>query len=315
MMSNNVRFLRWLSQIVFEFIVVTNSTTVAAYKNNVEQLQRLATASSLSYLEMTTNMKKSPYFDPRNLIPLSQVVDPATESGATIFLDKGDDHENPSLVIACRGSANLKNFATNLNLKLVPSNELPGSPENGNVHNGFQQAASGLWKYLAPELDAALLKTQAAAKKTELGNEISQTPIVFTGHSLGAATALLCAVLHTKRSDEDETPRRLSEVVTFGGPLLCDKNLAKYITEKALEHCQITHLIHNADPILANNKPLWDQLGFVNTGTELHCDPYGPTVYDENELSSLPNNGKKLAWNVLDHCNYLGVFMGPRLFV
>eukprot|EP00547_Thalassionema_nitzschioides_P003512 CAMPEP_0194204570 /NCGR_PEP_ID=MMETSP0156-20130528/4053_1 /TAXON_ID=33649 /ORGANISM="Thalassionema nitzschioides, Strain L26-B" /LENGTH=260 /DNA_ID=CAMNT_0038930615 /DNA_START=126 /DNA_END=908 /DNA_ORIENTATION=+ len=259
-------------------------------------------------------MEKSPYFAQSNFSPLSQVVDPATESGATIFLDQNDDDESaPSLVVACRGSANLKNFATNLNFKLVPSNKLPGSPQNGNVHNGFQQAASGLWEYLAPELDAALRKMLESREKNKPGTKIAHIPITFTGHSLGAATALLCAVLHAQRSEEDQVPQRVSDVTTFGGPLLCDATLAEYITEQALRHCKITHLVHSADPVLANNKPLWDQLGFVNTGTELQCDPYSTTVYNKSEPSSLLSDGKKVAWNILDHCNYLGVFMGPRL--
>mmetsp|Transcript_27960 Transcript_27960/g.31968 ORF Transcript_27960/g.31968 Transcript_27960/m.31968 type:complete len:332 (+) Transcript_27960:116-1111(+) len=292
----------------------------------IAQLQRLVTASSLSYLELATKMRTSPYFATSGLSPISQVVDPKTQSGATIFLEKYEDKNtdesssNPStrIVVACRGSANIKNFATNLRLNLVPSKDIIGSPPDGKVHSGFQEAASGLWKCLAPELDIALEKIEANTKN-ESKKGMFPIPIIFTGHSLGGATALLSSVLCTEyyksryinsgeNIDNDTMMTTVSDVITFGGPLLCDEILARYINEEGLKGCNIMHLVHNADQILAQNKPVWDQLGFVNTGIELQCDPFAPIIYDDND--TVPS---RIPWNILDHCKYLGTFVGPRL--
>jgi hypothetical protein len=57
---------------------------------------------------------------------------------------------------------------------------------------------------------------------------------------------------------------------------------------------------------LANNQQLWDALGFENVGVELECDPNSPVVYNEER-------GGGFAWNILDHCYYLGYYVGPRI--
>ena len=220
--------------------------------------------------------------------------------------------------MACRGSANLKNFATNLRFNLVPADGLSiDVPNDGLVHEGFQEASLGLWRELAPKLDEY---------------EVGGKDVVFTGHSLGggknlllarfmffvsivslmplnytyifyAATALLCSVHYNASTHNKPKP----SVVSFGGPKLCNSPLALHLRNAALQNCNILHLVHGKDPILANNQQLWDSLGFENVGVEVECDPNSPLVYDEKP------DGKSFAWNILDHCNYLGVFVGPRI--
>ena len=67
------------------------------------------------------------------------------------------------------------------------------------MHAGFQEAAQGLWELLAPELRALERKGETSA-------------VAFTGHSLGGATAQLCALAAGKE--------RVAQLVTFGGPLI-----------------------------------------------------------------------------------------------
>ena len=253
-------------------------------------LQRLAQASSLSYLSID-KMVSSPYYEPCKLEPIQQVIDPESESGATIFrvLDDSDSNGKQKLVVAMRGSANPKNFGTNLKFNLVPANRLSQNfiPEDALVHDGFQTASVGLWKVLSQPLATQLRDT---------------TDIVFTGHSLGAATALLCAT-HYKSSFNGPLP----SIITFGGPKLCNSALARHLRNEALGGSNILHLVHYKDPVLANNAKLWDSLGFEDVGIELQCDPYSPKVLSEGESSA-----GGFAWNILDHCQYMGVFVGPR---
>ena len=98
-----------------------------------------------------------------------------------------------------------------------------------------------------------------------------------------------------------------SSIVTFGGPKLCNAPLAQYLRTTALQDSTVQHLVHDRDPILANNQQLWDTFGFENVGEEIECDPNSPIVYEETQQKG------NFAWNILDHCNYLGVFVGPRL--
>ncbi|CAM9641110.1 unnamed protein product, partial [Heterosigma akashiwo] len=256
-------------------------------------LQRLAKASSLSYLSLE-KMRLSPYFQSSQLDPLVQVVDPISESGATIFV------ENNRVVVACRGSANPKNFVTNLRFKLVPAT-LPVQelPVDSLVHEGFQQASQGLWQQLEPKL------------MDILSSQNTYQEITFTGHSLGGATALLCSV-HYMASALEQQPASPS-IVTFAGPRLCNSVLARHLRQSVLSDCDILHLAHDKDPVLANNKVLWDTLDFEHVGVELQCDPNTPNVYyDEIEQQGSTVLGG-VAWNIVDHCNYLGIFVGPRI--
>ena len=136
--------------------------------------------------------------------------------------------------------------------------------------------------------------------------------LVFTGHSLGAATALLCAVHYS--AGRSDTKYFSPKVITFGGPKLCNGALARYVRNECLLGSDILHLVHDKDPVLANNQKLWNQLGFENVGVELQCEPKSPVVYanggDQNKKRSLFGS---FAWNIVDHCNYMGVFVGPRL--
>ena len=291
-------------------------------------LHRLAMASSLSYLSVE-KIKQSPYYNECKLEPITQVVDPTSESGATIFRvidnssNDNNNREHQQLVVACRGSANPKNFGTNLKFNLVPATRLSQNyiPDNALVHEGFQSAAVGLWKELAQPLMKEMEKT-------------SSSSITFTGHSLGAATSLLTAVHYQASNSGDRGP--LPDIVTFGGPKLCNSELARHLRNNALSKCNILHLVHSSDPILANNQKLWNELGFENVGIELQCDPNKPIVYYRED--DAPRKGG-IAWNIVDHCKYMvryillcviclyccfvvkyltllkcqGVFVGPRL--
>lgn len=254
------------------------------------------------------------------------MVDAESESGATIFRalpkniddNDNDDHKSNTqkIIVACRGSANPKNFGTNLKFNLVPANRLSQNdiPEDALVHDGFQSASVGLWKELSQPLEKLL-------------NGDDDTEIVFTGHSLGAATALLCAThynashknqhLSSSSSSSSISPPSTPppSIITFGGPKLCNSILARHLRNDALEGWNILHLVHSKDPVLANNQMLWEKLGFEDVGIELECDPNSPVVFDAED-GKVPEKSLfgGFAWNIVDHCKYMGVFVGPRAF-
>ncbi len=260
-------------------------------------IQRYAHASSLSYLSLE-KMQTSEYLSLSRLEPLLQVIDPESESGATVFRDNSNNNIK-KLIVACRGSANPKNFGTNLKFKLTPATKLSQpTPAGAMVHEGFQDASLGLWKELAQPLLSRI-------KEEEDVNEI-----IFTGHSLGAANALLTSV-HYRTSVPSSSSLSRPSIITFGGPKLCNSILARFIRNDALEDCSILHLVHDKDPVLANNQKLWKDLGFVDVGIELECDPNSPAVHTQAEEKP-KSFFSSFAWNILDHCNYMGIYIGPR---
>lgn len=299
-MNCNMRLPRMSASIslVIALICSVQLTGASAFSGYSEStLQRLAQASSLSYLSID-KMTSSPYYETCKLEPIAQVIDSESESGATIFRASNESNNSGAqqkLVVACRGSANPKNFATNLKFNLVPATRLSQNfiPENALVHDGFQTASVGLWKELSQSLEKLVTP---------------ESEVVFTGHSLGAATALLCAT-HYKASYKGPSP----SIITFGGPKLCNSVLARHLRNEALEGCDILHLVHSSDPVLVNNQKLWDSLGFENVGIELECDPHSPMVFSAGEKLPKKSPFGNFAWNIVDHCKYMGVFVGPRI--
>ena len=61
----------------------------------------------------------------------------------------------------------------------------------------------------------------------------------------------------------------MSELVTFAGPRIGDSAFAASF-DRALGE-QTVHLVHDLDPVLAQNQPLWNALGFVPTGQLVRC--------------------------------------------
>lgn len=291
---------------------------------NMNILNDLVVASSLSYLSSavevsgdgsissSSKMEASPYFS-KNLKPLTQVVDPKTESGATVFEytsnDDGDD--DTVILVACRGSATPINFSTNLRFKLVPLEDEPDSAFL--VHEGFQDAIEGLWELLGPKLEALGSRLENNNNNSDRYSPYNR--VVFTGHSLGAANALLCAIKYQSgRTKGKSIP--LAGVVTFGGPRLVNRALADHWNTGLLDSNSVVvrNYVHDKDPILRQNGPLWDSLGFGIVGSEVPCEPYEPVAYhSEQQKQEKANANLPLAWNILDHCNYLGIFVGPRL--
>jgi len=280
-------------------------------------LEHLVVASSLSYLSSSDGtMQASPYFPSATqqssqplLEPLVQVIDPKSESGVTVFRsglvfddNRNDEATTTTLVVAFRGSATPINFSTNLKFRLVPLKEnikASGGSEAKTVHEGFQDSSEGLWKLLEPELDAI-------AKRSD-----DPVRMVFTGHSLGAANALLCAARHQSRPDND--PSALSGVVTFGGPRLVSAALAEDWNASLFGRAVVENYVHYRDPILRQNGPLWEALGFGILGREVLCEHDRPVVYPDADPSGAADANLPVAWNILDHCKYLGMFVGPRL--
>jgi triacylglycerol lipase len=99
------------------------------------------------------------------------------------------------------------------------------------VHRGFQRALDAVW----PAIAAALPM---------------DCPLFFTGHSLGAALALLAATRHAPRA-----------VYTFGAPRVGDEGFVHL-----LQHVPVHRVVHG-DDIVSAVPP--STLGFRHAGTEV----------------------------------------------
>ena len=114
---------------------------------------------------------------------------------------------------------------------------------------------------------------------------------MFVGHSYGGGTSTMCALMHP-----------VCELVTFAGPRVGDVGFANSFN--GVLGTRTTHLVHDLDPVLAQNQPLWDVLGFVHTGMVVRCSASEPRLLREGEqVAGLP-------LNFADHARYLGTTLG-----
>lgn len=206
----------------------------------------------------------------RRLAPTSRFAEQVNveelSASCTLFNMVDED----GVVVAFRGSTALRNYQSMFNL--LPSPSRLGGP--GKIHRGYQEIALQLYSKLSPALERR-----------------SATRTVFVGHSYGGGAATLCGYLHGP-----------DEVVTFAGPRVGDGEFAADF-DRALG-ARTTHIVHDLDPILAQNQPLWDLLGFVHTGRLLRCAAAEPRLLRDGE----PPLG--LPVNFADHALYLGTTMG-----
>ena len=237
---------------------------------------RLSLACSLAYLSPDA-ARSSEYA--QRLSGSLQYAETVTvdELCASATILEGPDE---GVVVAFRGSTAFRNYQSMFDLRFVPS-ELEAGGSGGKVHRGYQEASLRLYSKLAPVL---------ADKSPER--------TVFVGHSYGGGTATMCALMHAATAPD-------LELVTFAGPRVGDRSFVRRFD--SVLGASTTHIVHDLDPVLAQNQPLWSFLGFEHTGQIVRCSATEPRLLrDDEERGGLP-------LNFADHALYLGTFMGPRM--
>ena len=253
-------------------------------------------------------------------------------ASATLF----EMEEQDGVCVAFRGSTDLKNYLSMFNLFFEPSRL--GTAKGGRVHRGYQEASLELYDRLSPLL---------ASRQPQR--------LAFIGHSYGGGTATLCALAHAEAGGEaGGEASSVDEVVTFAGPRVGDTQFAMgydellgertthYVPDPAPHRsldarrpcssrpCQLhphpdrPHQVHDLDPVLAQNQPLWcgssgrgrrhvgglshargahprNALGFVHTGRRVRCaaaEPRQPrhpaTLEAGSEALTRPLRGRRL---------------------
>ncbi|PTB69470.1 alpha/beta-hydrolase [Trichoderma citrinoviride] len=139
-----------------------------------------------------------------------------SETGIGGFVAVDPAHQQ--IILAVRGSKNIRNFIADIEFAFEDCDFAPGCE----VHDGFQKA----WNEIADAATAAV--TQAAAANPAFG-------IVATGHSLGGAVATLAAtVLRTQGFPVD--------VYTYGSPRVGNDVYANFVTSQPGGEFRVTHV-------------------------------------------------------------------------
>lgn len=176
------------------------------------------------------------YCEDRTVV--ESTVERAGFSPIDLFERKGTNGfvaEGPEFSVLCfRGSDDLRDWITNLNA--LPA----GWAGSGKAHRGFASALDAIW----PLAEATIARTN--------------TPVIMTGHSLGAALATLAAALVQD-----------AELITFGSPRVGDAAFAKSF-ERRKGRSQ--RYVNNRDMVC---RLPTERLGYRHVATPVLIDPDG----------------------------------------
>jgi triacylglycerol lipase len=143
------------------------------------------------------------------------------------------------MLIVCRGTE-----PHEWNDLKADANALTVLAEVGRIHCGFKREVDDLWPIIEQHIKE------------------NQRPVWFTGHSLGAAMATICA----GRCKLSSIPSNPKSLFTFGCPRVGNRT---YIRAVNIPHYR---WVHNND-IVTRIPPKW--LGYKHSGFELYLDSDG----------------------------------------
>eukprot|EP01096_Ripella_sp_DP13-Kostka_P016170 TRINITY_DN778_c0_g1_i1.p1 TRINITY_DN778_c0_g1~~TRINITY_DN778_c0_g1_i1.p1 ORF type:complete len:316 (+),score=138.24 TRINITY_DN778_c0_g1_i1:61-1008(+) len=208
---------------------------------------------------------------------------PTSRDGGFSFV--GFDAANKTIVVSFRGSTNLQDWIVDLNsIVKVPYKSVPGAE----VGKGFNDMYN--------QLQPAIFSTVQSLVKQ---NPTYQ--VVVTGHSLGAALSVLCAVdLVTSGTVKNVT------VYNYGCPRVGNQAFSNYYHS----YVPITYRVVNGHDIVPH-LPL-ESLGFYHVPMEVWENPSESNTYQKCD----PNNGEDptcsdsqtLDLSAYDHLHYMNQY-------
>ena len=184
---------------------------------------------------------------------------------------------NPSLnaiVIAFRGSENIQNWITNLDFIRTDYDQCYGC----SVHKGFLKA----YRDISSTVELMYINFKA---------QFPDARLIVTGHSLGGALAILCAI-RFKESAVD-----VDLVYTFGQPRVGNKAFADYYTASLPNTFR---LINYADTVVHSPPKAF---GFLHHGNEVWYSPRGMYSFYlcASEDKNCANSVSTLKFSTDDH--------------
>jgi len=167
------------------------------------------------------------------------------------------------IILSFRGTKNLKNIASDLDMKLIEFEEGVGL-----VHRGFYKTIK--------KLDKKIQKTLESHQR-----QGADQPLYLTGHSLGGALALLYPFVHDQQI-------KFTQITTFGQPKVGDQKLISYLKKrtqaKGLENDRYFRLVNASD--LVASLPAFDYsckidsfIFYRQLGTKYIFAGYPDTIY------------------------------------
>jgi predicted lipase len=220
-------------------------------------------------------------------MPLTHVTVVQADGHQTLV---GFDPKKNIIMVAMRGSLSMQDWIDNLKAAiLVPFAGCSGCK----IADGFEEAAISLQSGIEDAVSKIL---------TEVRTEKTPT-VVFTGHSLGAAMAVL---LLSNSSAFSFSPLVAKPVYTFGQPRVGNAAFAKWFNGAWLG--KWFRVVHHDDPVPHLPTP---KMGFAHVATEIWYMENGTgegvfEVCDGSGEDQQCSAGTLLSGEITDHLTYMG---------
>merc|ERR1719272_335132 len=161
------------------------------------------------------------------------------------FVGTAQDGDTDNIIVAFRGTQDLRNWITNLNF---PKSKEYAKCHGCRVHEGFYDA----WRSVSTPLLNRVAQLYLAKPNSK---------IHITGHSLGAALAVLCAA--EIGAENRSLGLNVTGVYTYGEPRVGNKAFQEFYNSGAHVSWRLTHW---KDPV--PHLPL-EGMGFHHISTEV----------------------------------------------
>ncbi|KAK9712595.1 hypothetical protein K7432_007039 [Basidiobolus ranarum] len=226
----------------------------------------------------------------------------------------GVNHDEKTIIVAFRGSSNIKNWFKNL--QILPTNfEYPDSAKGTKVHYGFWDTYNSVSKDVISGLTQVI---------SQLPEDPKDYKLLVTGHSLGGAVAVVGAMEIKRHLLNPKSPRCITPPAksinlaniylhTYGQPRVGNENFAR-LAYKTLSNSTVTK-----NMIRVTNR--WDPVPRVPSGSyrhsphevyikgltrkTVHCDDGSSAEDPRCTISEFPSI------NFVAHLRYWNVVFGP----
>jgi hypothetical protein len=203
------------------------------------------------------------------------------------------------IVVVFKGSSKWEDWIkTNINLSTTKFDGVPGVPEDAMVHSGFLTSI----RSVLPEM-LGILK--------DMIKEFPDYQVVFTGHSLGGALAILGAVhvegllLRDQAQSTAKSPQL--QVYTFGQPRVGNSVLSRHIRSLNIP----IHRFVNKNDLVPQIPPVYFTYSHHKREHWITQEERVVECQDE-DITEDPNcsiSVSPYSWSILDHNNYFGIWI------
>jgi hypothetical protein len=210
----------------------------------------------------------------------------------------GHNPLDEQIVVAFKGTnpKNLANWITDLSTGLVPYTHIASAPANALVHDGFYGSYNSMRAAMIANVNALLALHPTYS-------------ILFTGHSMGGASAVLAALDIT---DLLAAAGAQNDVVlyTYGQPRLGNPTFAAFASTLLAQRTLGTwRSVHWRDPV--PHLPPQIAFNFEQVGTEVWYTGDMSTYQVCAAYSEDPSCADSVAaWDVTNHIYYFGIHVG-----